>query len=241
MSVMKNPKKLVFLFFFPFLLSFFSCTASIDGAVREGGAVELQLRASLGPRITGVVRSLRLFMGEGEETPLLDGPAISRSLALTPGIRSASLRNLDDQTLDGLISVSNLEEFLVPVHGLHGRFITYTEGQSSSIVVYLDREIAPLLVSLLFPELEEYLSALMAPALLGEAMTAGEYLNLIASFYARPVADEIAAGRIRASIEFPRPLSFVQGGTFSGRRAEFDISLLDLLVLEQPLRYEVRW
>jgi len=33
----------------------------------------------------------------------------------------------------------------------------------------------------------------------------------------------------------------VRGGTFSGRRAEFSIPLVDILVMETPLSYEVVW
>jgi hypothetical protein len=121
-------------------------------------------------------------------------------------------------------------------------FITYSEGpNSSSITVVLDRNSAPLLISRLSPEVNDYLSALMAPVALGEYMAAGEYLNLVAMVYGRPLADEIAAARIRASIEFPRPVTSVSGGSSGGRQAEFDIPLLDILVLEKPLRYEVNW
>jgi len=63
----------------------------------------------------------------------------------------------------------------------------------------------------------------------------------LALVYGRPLADEIAAARIWAIIEFPRPLVSVKGGSSAGNRAEFNISLADLLVLEQPLRYEVIW
>jgi hypothetical protein len=81
----------------------------------------------------------------------------------------------------------------------------------------------------------------MAPLATGEVLSRAEYLDLVASVYGRPVADEIAGGRIRASIDFPGPVGAVRGGTFSGKRAEFDIPLLDLLVLEQPLNCEVTW
>jgi hypothetical protein len=55
------------------------------------------------------------------------------------------------------------------------------------------------------------------------------------------VADEIAAAKIRAFIDFPGPINAVKGGTYTGRRAVFEVPLLDLLVLETPLNYEIRW
>jgi hypothetical protein len=68
-----------------------------------------------------------------------------------------------------------------------------------------------------------------------------EYLALVSSLYGQAVADEISQGSIRASISFPGPISAVKGGTWTGNRAGFDIPLADLLVLETPLVYEVRW
>ena len=59
--------------------------------------------------------------------------------------------------------------------------------------------------------------------------------------YGRSLADEIAAARITVLVEFPRPLTSVRGGTASGTRVEFDIPLVDLMVLETPLNYEVNW
>ena len=125
-----------------------------------------------------------------------------------------------------------------------GRFITYSEGRepgTSSIVIVLDKVSAPELISRLSPEVEDYLSALMAPVVTGEICTRQEYLDLTASVYGRPLANEINAARIRAFIEFPRPITAVKGGTAAGKRAEFEVPLVDILVLELPLRYEVNW
>jgi hypothetical protein len=105
----------------------------------------------------------------------------------------------------------------------------------------LDRRSAPQVLPLISPEVGAYLEALMAPALTGEALSRGDYLALVASVYGRPLAEEIAAGRIRLLLDFPRALTQVRGGTASGKRAEFDLPLLDLLVLETPLVYEASW
>jgi hypothetical protein len=64
---------------------------------------------------------------------------------------------------------------------------------------------------------------------------------LITSFYNKAISDEIASSTIRASITFPGNITGVRGGSFSGRRADFNIQLLDFLVLENPLVYEVYW
>jgi len=221
------------------LLALSSCSARIEGSVMAGGAAEISIRTSLEPRTMILIRSLKGFMGGASDGQILDGQSISRSMALAPGIRSVSLRNTSPQALEGTISISHVGNFL---SSGEGKFITFTEStEISSIVVVLDRDSAPELITKLSPEVEEYLSALMAPVVLGERMSKREYLDLVASIYGRPLADEINAARILASIEFPRRLKTVHGGNFTGNRAEFDIPLIDILVLEQPLRYELSW
>ena len=218
-----------------------SCSTRIDGVVLEGGEAELSLKASLEPRTLALIHSMRVFMGESSNAPILDGLSISRSMAASSGIRSVSLSNTSPSALEGLISISNLGDFLAG-DDVRGRFIAYAEGAgASSLVIALDRDSAPVIISRLPPEAGEYLSALMAPAVLGERSTRQEYLDLLAMVYGRPLADEIAAARILVSLEFPRPPTAVLGGNAAGRRAEFDIPLLDVLVLERPLRYEVNW
>ena len=227
----------------PLLTLVFSCSARIEGSVRDGGAADLSVKTALEPRTIALIRSLRGFMGDASGKPILDGQAISRSMSSSEGIRSVSLNNTGPAALDGVIFISNVDNFL-RVSGAKGRFITYTQGRepgTSSIIIQFGMDYAPEIISMLSEEVEEYLSALMAPAVTGEICTRKEYLDLVSSIYSRPLADEINAARIRASIDFPRPITSVRGGAASGNRAEFNIPLADILVLETPLRYEVSW
>ena len=234
-------KKLIFMLIFPLFLFFglLSCSTKIESVVRVGGSANVSLQASLEPRTLALLKSLMGFMGEASDAPVLNGEAISQSMASAPGISSVLLRNTNSSALEGTIAISHVGNFL---SSEEGKFITYSEESGiTSIVFVLDRDSAPLLISKLSAQVEEYLSALMAPIVSGESLNPQEYLNLVALIYSRPLADEIAASHILASIDFPRPLIEVQGGTFTGRRAEFEIPLLDILVLEKPLRYELKW
>jgi hypothetical protein len=81
----------------------------------------------------------------------------------------------------------------------------------------------------------------MAPLATGEEMTKAEYLSLVSSVYSRAIADEIASSNIRAFISFPGQVTSAKGGIFASRRAEFEIPLIDILVLETPFTCEVAW
>jgi hypothetical protein len=162
-------------------------------------------------------------------------------MSAAPGIAAVSLNNSGPAGIEGEIRISRIDDFLKGPEIRSGeQFITYTPSPGR-LTLTLDRDAGPRIVALLSAEVKDYLSVLMAPVVTGEVLSQGEYLDLVASVYGRAVAEEIAASRIHATVDFPGPLQSVRGGTFSGRRAEFTIPLIDLLVLENPLEYEARW
>jgi hypothetical protein len=228
------------LFFMAVLLSLGSCAANISGRLDTGGSGEFAVSTSLGNRVAALLGSLSGAMGRGEFA--LNGPAIAQSMAAAPGITSVSFRNTGPVALEGTIKITKIGDFLSSAAGQKG-FITFEEGQTGGgrLGVSLNRDEGPRILSLVSPEIADYFSALMAPLATGEALTKTEYLRLVASVYGQIVAEEISGGSIRAAVDFPGPISAVQGGTFTGKRAEFIVPLLDLLVLEKPLSYEVTW
>jgi hypothetical protein len=172
-------------------------------------------------------------------------------MAAAPGISGVSLVNINPTTVAGTIRIAQVDAFLAPPEGAAGstvlrRFIVYEPRQLSPpspgrLTLALARDSAPLVLSLLSEEVTAYLTALMAPAATGELLSKADYLDQVGWIYGRTVANEIAAARITATIDFPGPISGIRGGTFSGAQARFELPLVDLLVLEEPLEYEVRW
>jgi hypothetical protein len=221
---------------------FVSCSAQITGSLNIDASADLSLRAALEPRMAVLIRVLsRAGGGTGDQ--VIDGPAIGRSMAVAPGIKTASFTNVNSSTIEGTISLFRVDEFLaLPSRAVATRFITYEQsGAGGQITIHLDRSSGPQIIPLISRDVVDYLSALMAPVVTGETLSRAEYLSLVTTVYGKPVADEMAAARIRASIAFPAPVTAVKGGVASGNRAEFDIPLLDLLVLERALDYQVKW
>jgi hypothetical protein len=222
-----------------------SCSARINGNLERDGSAELAIWASLEPRMAALIRSLAAASGSGPGEMVIDGAAIGRSMAAAPGIASVSLHNVNPAAVEGTITISRIDQFLMLPENRGGgrlRFIQYEQGAGGGrLVISLDRDSAPQLVSLISGEVAEYLSALMAPVATGETLTKAEYLVLVASVYGKAVADEIAAAKINAVLDFPGSVSAVRGGSFQGSRVQFEVPLLDLLVLESPLSYEVTW
>ena len=76
-------------------------------------------------------------------------------------------------------------------------------------------------------------------------MSGEEYTALIASVYGKDLAQEIAAARMEITLTAPKGEKVAScsnaDAKLSGRRAQFAIPLLDLLVLETPQTYRITW
>jgi hypothetical protein len=228
-----------FIYLCTVLLIMASCAARIDGSLEADGSAVLSVNMSLEPRITALIRSLSAAGGQAN-AQVLDGTAIAQSMSNAPGIASVTFRNTAAAAIEGQVHISHINEFL-SIAGGRG-FISFEQGQNGGrCEININRENSPAVLEFLSPEISDYLNALMAPIATGEELSKPEYLELVASFYNRAISDEIASSRIRVSIEFPGTITSIRGGTSSGRRANFDISLLDLLVLETPITYVVTW
>jgi hypothetical protein len=140
------------------------------------------------------------------------------------------------------LTISRVDELLALPGNQGGRLIAYEQGPAGGrLTITIDRASGPSLLALISQDVKDYLSALMAPVSTGEPLSRAEYLALVSAVYGRGIAEEISAARIRLSIDFPGPVLSAQGGSFTGSRAQFEVPLADLLVLESPLVYEVRW
>jgi hypothetical protein len=236
-----------------FVLFFSSCTARINGSLSGDGQADLQIYAALEPRMTMLLSGLAAASGAMQPgAPLLDGPAIAASMAASPGVASVSFQNTSPVSIEGPIAISKVGDFLAPgmVAGKTQTFISFflnppaagsATASGGRCSINLSRDTGPEVLALISPDVGAYLAALMAPLATGEALRKRDYIALVASVYGKGIADEISQASIRASIEFPGTVLSARGGTFSGRRAEFTIPLVDVLVLETPLRYEVIW
>jgi hypothetical protein len=222
-------------------LLFVSCSANISGRLEQDASGSLSLKAALEPKTAALIRSFSKISGKSQTGPLLDSQAINRSLQTAPGISTVSLKNTAPEAIEGTIAVGKIGDFLAAKKG--NRFVTFEPSGASGgrLAVHLDRESGQEIISLISRDTSDYLSALMAPLATGEKLSKAEYLTLVASIYDKAVADEIARSKLNAVLSVPGRIRNVKGGAFTGREARFELPLLDILVLERPLDYEIVW
>lgn len=220
-----------------------SCAARINGTLHNDGKADIHIYAALEPRISSLIGSLAAGFGQAQPGMIiLNGSAIAVSMSAAPGIESVAFGNPSPTAIEGPVKVAHIGDFLAS--NKTSGFIDFappSAGSSGRISIRIDRESGPRILELISPEVSDYLIALMAPLATGETLSKAEYLMLISSVYNKGISDEIAKAAISAAIEFPGQVLSAKGGAFAQRKAEFSIPLLDLLVLETPLLYEVTW
>jgi hypothetical protein len=239
MNYLKRGKYFCLLILSVLLIS--SCTAKISGQLGQGGEGNFSVSMTLMPRFSGFIKALQDLTGE-QNAPIIDGQYIADSLAGAPGITSVSFKNTAANAFEGPLTISGINDFLASAN-VSG-FISFEqsrENKAGHFSMNLNKQMGPELLSLISPDISDYLEVLMAPIVTGEAMSNAEYLNQIAMFYGADIKNEIAGSVIHISVDFPGNIQSVKNGVFKGRRAEFNISLPDILVLEKPLNYEVVW
>jgi hypothetical protein len=237
---------------FPFITAFMllaSCSAQIAGVVLDDGSADITIQSGLQPSMTELIHSL-FKIGGGASQNIIDAGSINASISASKGVKAARFRNITSSSIEGTISLSRINDFLW-VAGQRSQFLTF-DSQNGRLLVVIDRTSAPRIVSLLSRDFVDYLSCLMSPAALEDYQyikTKAEYLDELQNFFgsfkdkklAANLVSDIKKANIHITIDFPKDVKSVQGGRFSGKRAEFDAPLLDLLVLETPLTYEVLW
>jgi hypothetical protein len=224
-----------------------SCSTSITGRMSADGSARLVLQSALFP---GMNRLLNRLGPQDGSAPVLDAALLNAAFSAMPGIKAAYLGNTPSGGVEGRIEAVDTAQFF---NGLSSAapaknavtgppFAVWEQtANGGRLAVTLNRETGRELVSRVSTDMADYLSALMAPIATGEAIDKAGYLELVASVYGKTVADEIDRARLSIKLDFPGNVEGVIGGTYSGSRAEFEIPLIDTLVLDRTLFYEIRW
>jgi len=238
------------------IILFVSCTSSINGAFNAGNKLEISLNGAFLPRITALIKKL----SESGSDVLIDAKRINKSLSAISGIENVDFKNSGGRII-GKFTINNADRFFSinvaaaanganntkTANGVNGagaprQIVTRTiSGNSTHYKIYLDKELGGALVSTLLPELQAYLSAIAAPIATGETLGKDEYLDTVKDIYGVPLSQEIAGSTITVKLSFPSKVKSAAGKniTSSGNSVTINMPLVDILVLDKDLNYDI--
>lgn len=231
-------KAFAFVVFLAGILS--ACSIRFDARVAPDAAADVDLKVAVSPRTSMLIANL-----SGGGGNVLDSAALARALKTAPGVRSVALRNTDTRSISGTLSITDLSAFLAPGAGAVAArpLVSFEKDPAGGgrLTVFIDRPAMSAALTVLPPEIYDYLTALLAPAATGEELARDEYLALVASLYGESISKEIAASRLSFTAELPAAARSAKGGKINGRKVEYELQLLDLLLLERPIALDAVW
>ncbi|WP_304226101.1 hypothetical protein [Gracilinema caldarium] len=218
------------------LFSFVSCSFSMTATLRSDQQIEVSYSGAIKPKMAELLKGFNSASG-AKNSLLISAASVSASLQKISELSRISVKETDAQALAGSLWITDPEKL-----SRRFSFISQKLGSGESVLTFtVSRESAPQLLSLFTQDVRDYLDALMAPVLSGEKLTNAEYLALVTSVYGKTIAQEIESSRLALDIQVPGKITKVIGGTAAESRASFSIPLLDLLVLQKTLNYQVVW
>jgi hypothetical protein len=223
--------------------AFSGCQTDITGTIDSSGRAVLNVNSAFMPNTNTLIKKLGGLTGaagDGAALHIIDADILNESLT-KGGIEKATFKNKTSaagaEALSGELVVSKIDNLTGG-----GVIVTATGGRAS---FYIDRENGPAFLEAISPELCEYLKALMAPIADGadtDITDKKNYLENITMVYGSAVAKEINSASVKLNLKFPAPVKNISGGgTANGNNAVFKIPLIDLLVLEEAVSYEIIW
>jgi hypothetical protein len=219
---MSIPKYILPVFILPAVLIFAGCTASVEVHAGSNKKTTVQYSASFGSAFIHTMQSL----SDNPAAPLFDADTIAAQLRGS-GIQNAEVKTPSGTSLAVSASIPPDSKNAVLSSGL----VTYDNNSHKMTLTLSPAALSALYTSL--PEtMQSYIDLFMAPAFSGESMTAKDYIELVASVYGRPLADEVAAAQVSISLYPPAG---------SGAKKSISVPLTDILTIEKPLVYSVQW
>ncbi|MFQ3546701.1 MAG: hypothetical protein SNJ56_00020 [Termitinemataceae bacterium] len=242
---------------FIIILLLASCSASVRLQLLEDGKIQVRFSSSLSPAIGRLFRALSSDtvvsgasaaqqnagtthaskIDQTSGVSVIPASKLSRQLQQQPYFTGVRIQETKQDSYEGSFTILDSESFFKTYQCITLAKNT-TSGQTQ-LVVQFSRTSVPQILQLLSPDILDYLDALMAPLVTGEALSVTDYLELVSSVYGPTVAGELAQSKLTVELVVSGPILSVSGGIKQGKSALFTIPLVDLLVLSKPLEYRI--
>ena len=227
-------------------LTALSCSGRLETTIRNDLSARMSLRLEVPETLSARVRQIG---GISSKAALFDTPKLKEEFA---GRKSIFLVDVSSPSLDSLTSViwiPDIQAFsgdrtLVPegMIGLKSFPAAGNQGAQRELSVSITKSNAAAAFSL-FPGIDKKLiDSLSPPALEKDSISAGEYrMNLETVIIGKKAMPAFDACALDITITAPRTILSASGGNAQGQIFKVKVPLFDLLTLEKPVYFALRW
>lgn len=217
-----------------------SCSVGANMAFRADHSASMALSVAV-PQ--AVEAKLRQFTTTASPASMFDAAAISASLS-DRGLSVSESVSPDTRSWRGVFTSVDLEQLLARDEDL-ASVLSFNKAPGwASIRLNVDRATAPALVRL-FPGLDgQLLEALQPPAVYDNPVNTSEYRTMLSGLLGRTAVNALEGARVMLTVSFPGVIIESSGSVgvdAAGKTASLAIPALDVMVLEQPVVFYVKW
>lgn len=233
-------------------LALASCSGGVDMMVRADASARFAVRLEIPDALSQRVRQ---FGQIPAGSPLFDAPGVRKEFGVRKSIHLIDVAVPDGDSMTSVLWIPDLVAFsqdrsLAPA-GMVGYGRKGAEagaGGSAGLAggtelrVRLSRDNAAAAFAL-FPGMDrDLVDALSPPALEKDPVTSAEYrANLESVIIGKKLMPAFDACAVAITLNAPKPIVGAGGGSASGQVFKARIPLFDLLTLEKPVEFWVRW
>ncbi len=227
-------------------LTVLSCSGRLETSIRGDLSARMTLRLEVPEALSARVRQIG---GISAKAALFNAPGLKEEFA---GRKTILLVDVSSPSLDSLTSVIWVPDIgalsgdrsLVPEGMIGFKFLPAVGNQSAQreLSVSITKANAAAAFSL-FPGIDKRLiDSLSPPALEKDSITAEEYrMNLESVIIGKKAMPAFDACALNITIIAPKTILSSTGGNAEGQTFKVKIPLFDLLTLEKPVYFALRW
>ncbi|HWR11048.1 MAG TPA: hypothetical protein VN445_04465 [Rectinemataceae bacterium] len=223
-----------------------SCSGRLETTIRNDMSARMALRLEVPEALSARVRQIG---GIASKSELFDVTALKEEFSGRKSIFLVDVSAPSPESLTSVIWVPDIRAFvddrsLVPATMITFKSIPASGSQPAQreLSVSLTRDNAAAAFAL-FPGVDgKVLDSLSPPALEKDPITAEEYrMNLETVIIGKKTMPAFDACALDVAITAPRTILSSSGGTVQGQVFKVKIPFFDMLTLEKPISFSIRW
>ena len=223
-----------------------SCSGGVDMLVRTDASARFSVRLEVPEALSQRVRQ---FGQIPPASPLFDAPGVRKEFGVRKSIHLIDVAVPDGDSMTSVLWIPDLAAFSQDRSVAPAGMLTYgrktadaATAAGTELRIRLTRDNAAAAFAL-FPGMDRGLvDALSPPALEKDPVTAAEYrMNLESVILGKKLMPAFNACAVDITLNAPKTIVGSGGGTASGQVFKAKIPLFDLLTLEKPVEFWVRW
>lgn len=226
------------------ILFFFSCSGNYKVVLGNANNADISLNTSIDSATLNSViekmKSLSPSDDKNQQITFFDQTQFTKGLNSLKGVQNVLVKKESQDRITGSFSIADITK-LEPLNSSPKLFTISHNQNKTTFIFNLTKENAKFAFQL-FPGINSsVMEALSPPALYEDELSQDEYRQNLLLFFGKNHISAVDNSKYTIQLIIPGTIISSTGLTVNGNKATYSFSLLDLLVLDKPLSFQISW